>query len=463
MSEPTVGLRGAAKNLVRVRASELEKSTRAFSFPALRRLGPKFHSLATYDAFPAFSAKVRHWFYNPLGVLILSAGVALLCGLFLHPQGFALLGGLLLVIVLGLTWPSVTLLGLRGSLRFEQARTSEGQSAGVHANLTNRLPWAAYGLAIEAGLDEAEEAGPDTNTSLVGVASAPGWRSLRCRWDFSPARRGVYPLVSPCLSTGFPFGLWKSKRSLAVASSLLVWPRTYPVAPAPRLSVDQQVEGNFSPHKVGMSGDVLGVRPYRRGDSLRRVHWGQTARHDRLIVCEFQANARPVIQLVLDTDPAAHAGRGSGSSREWAIRIVASLAKGWIEAGLEIGGVWDDEVIAPASGQLQIERLLDSLARVPDVSEQSLAGLLARPACRNFSNGLQVIVTTDSALARTALTHGRDEELRWVVLQTSGFQHAPARREHPGRLPIEPWLLIDRPENLPWLLHSGSQEALHGS
>ncbi len=434
----------------------------------LRILSPRLRSalgaVATYDVFPAFSAKVRRLLYNPLGVLILAALVSLLCGLYLHQQGFALLGGLLLVIVLGITWPRLSLLGLRGAIGFDRGRCSEGDRTGAYASLSNRLPWAAYGLAIEGGFKESSphaDAGP---MSVIGIASAPAWRTIRCRWDFLPTRRGVYPLHTPYLTTGFPFGLWKSKQALSATSQLLVWPRTYPVAPAPRFSADQQVEGNFSPHKVGMNGDVLGVRPYRRGDSLRRVHWSQTARHDRLIVCEFQANARPAIQLILDTEPAVQAGSGPDSSREWAIRVVASLAKGWIEEGLEIGGAWGDaRAIRAASGSVQIHRLLDNLARLPDETAMTLTELLAQPACRDFNGGLQVIVTTDLALTRAHLSSWRDDERRWVILQARGFDPATSLSLRPARLPVRPWLFIDGPERLPELLRNGSNEARHGT
>jgi uncharacterized protein (DUF58 family) len=427
------------------------------------RLGAGFQAIATYDAFPNFSAKVRRVFFNPLGVLILAALAALLCGLYLHPQGFALLGGLLLVILLGITWPRLSLLGLRGSIGFDRGRCSEGERIGANATLSNRLPWTAYGLAIEGGFQESSRHLDDSAMSMIGIASAPAWRVIRCRWDFTPMRRGVYPLQPPLLTTGFPFGLWKSRRALSTTSQLIVWPRSYPVVPAPRFSVEQQVEGNFSPHKVGMNGDVLGVRPYRRGDSLRRIHWSQTARHDRLIVCEFQANARPAIQLILDADSSAHAGSGPDSSREWAIRIVASLAKGWIEDGLEIGGAWDESAVRAASGSAQIHRLLDSLTRLPDKTDMPLSELLARPACRDFKNGLQVIVTTDMALTHAHLRDWRDEARRWVILQARGFDHSPSVPIRSPRLPVQPWLFFDGPEQIPVLLRSGSNEAHHGT
>jgi uncharacterized protein (DUF58 family) len=424
-------------------------------------IGSKLRALAAYDMFPVFSAKVRRVLYNPLGVLILAAAAAFLCGLYLHTQGFALLGGLLLVILLGITWPWLSLLGLRGSVTFDRPRSCEGERTEVRAILRNRLPWASYGLTVE-GFQDARGVQGDSPIAGLGIASAPGWRTIRCRWSFTPSTRGVYPLRVPRLTTAFPFGLWKSKRPLSSPASLVVWPRTYPVLPAPQLNVEQQIEGNFSPHKVGTGGDVLGVRPYRRGDSLRRIHWSQTARHDRLIVCEFQSNARPRIQLILDADPRVHAGHGPDGSREWAIRIVASLARGWLEAGVAVGAVWDGTAVKPASGAPQGNMVLDSLAKLPDSTETSLGELLTQPICRDFDNGLQIIVTTDQALQNARLSQGRNDRRRWVLLQAQAFDRSRVQETHASRLPIRPWILIAGPDRVPALLLGESNEARHG-
>lgn len=416
-----------------------------------------FRAIATYDVFPEFSARVRRLFYNPLGILGLAAIVALLCGAFLHAQGFVLAGSVLAVMVLGILWPWLSLWGLKGSLKFAKARGVEGEPIGLSLTLSNRLPWSAYGLSVRGGLDEGIE-------PSVGIASTPGRRTVLIRWSCTPLRRGVYPRETPRVATGFPFGLWENRRALAIEAPLLVWPRTYPVGPVPPLMGDQQVEGNVSRHKVGTSGDVLGVRPYRRGDSPRRIHWGQSARHDRLIVCELQANARPVVQLVLDTDPASHVGRGPDSSREWAIRIAASLARGWLVAGVEVGGVWQRQVIPPAAGPRQISALLDSLARLPDAEGPPLQATLALPACRGFSSGLQIVVSTDLGASRTPRGSLQTDYRRWVILQTSGFLNADGSGSLPKpRLPFHPWLLVSRPEQVPGLLRGGWREARHGS
>src|SRR5437763_667061 len=80
--------------------------------PWRARMRARLQALATYDVFPDFSARARRALYNPLGVLLLAALAAILCGLFLHPQGLVLGGGALAVIVLGIAWPWVSLRGL---------------------------------------------------------------------------------------------------------------------------------------------------------------------------------------------------------------------------------------------------------------------------------------------------------------------------------------------------------------
>jgi len=429
----------------------------------LIRLGLWFRGVATYDVFPEFSAKMRRLLYTPLGVLILAALAALLCGLFLHSQGFVLLGGVLSVIVLGIVWPWLSLRGVHGSISFERSRACEGDRVEVCLTLRNRLPWSAWGLAVRQGFTRQATA-DDGVSPVTGIACSPGRRTIRCRWSFVPACRGEYPLVAPRLATGFPFGLWENSRPTTVETPLVVWPRTFPVGPVPLVSGDQQVEGNVSRNKVGSNGDVLGVRPYRRGDSPRRIHWGQSARHDRLIVCELQSNARPVIQLVLDTERRVHAGDGADGSREWAIRIAASLAKGWLEAGAQVGAVWNGQVTAPASGRQPLHRLLDSLARLPDTSGPPLAETLASPACRSFRDGLQVIVTTDSALASGGRTSSTGDPQRWIVLRTAAFSDpAGPSSGPPVGLARRPWLWIDSVQHIPALLRGGWKEAQHGS
>jgi hypothetical protein len=126
--------------------------------------------------------------------------------------------------------------------------------------------------------------------------------------------------------------------------------------------------------------------------------------------------------------------------------------------------VWNGEAIPPASGVRQLHRLLDGLAKLPDAPRPSLADLLASPACRGFRDGLQVVVTTDAALAAVGRSCAAEEQRRWLVLRAAAFDPSPDAAGTPAvRLPVRPWLWVDAVGNIPALLRGGWREARHGS
>jgi uncharacterized protein (DUF58 family) len=398
-------------------------------------------SASRRDFFPEFSRVARRWAYSPLGVLFVAVLVSALAGLVVHPRVFALTGGLLAVAAAGVCWPWLTTRGVRAVVGFDRPRAAEGETVTATVELTNHLPWPAWGLVVRDG------------EQTVGVPAVGGRTAGACRWGFTPPRRGEYPAHLPKAGTAFPFGIWEATRPCDVASRLMVWPRTYPVGPVPSAAGAEVAEGNVTRSKVGSTGDVLGVRPYRRGDSPRRIHWAQSAKHDRLVVCELQSQSRPVLLLVLDADPTVHTA-GDEGSREWAIRVAASLAKGWLEAGAQVGLAFAGQYFAPNAGGEHLTRLLDALATVGD-STVSLAEVWADPQVRADPSGVWAVVTSDAG----RVPDGPGRDVRRVALDRAGFGGEPGQTTEPSR----DWLHIPTAADAPHQLRHGTPEASHGS
>ena len=389
----------------------------------------------------------RHlnWLRSRVAILAQAMIASTLCGLFLHPQGFVLAFVLGAVLAVGVVWPWLSLRGVTGSLTFEKMRTREGEPVEAALSIRNRLPWGLWGLAVDAGFQH----GP-TRRSLdrpdASLSFASGWKTTEATWHCVPECRGEYPAYPPLIVSGFPFGLSAARRELAVGRTLLVWPRTFPVGPIPETAEGRSAEGLAPRDKPGTWGDLLGVRPYRRGDSLRRIHWPQTARHGQLVVCEVQASALPRIQVVLDTHLGSHAGAGPDSSREWAIRVAASFAESWIKQGAELEMVITGGSVTAGAGSARQRSavVLDALARLASSCEHDLATLLSLPACRRRDRGLRIIVTTDVGLCRVPAEIVRQCGARFVVLNAAAFgvgDHDCAA----DLLPVVPWIWIDGP------------------
>lgn len=391
---------------------------------------------------------------HPLAVLGAATVSAVLCGLVLHPRGLALAGGLAAVIALGVVWPWISLRGIRGAVSFEQARGREGQPVLARLEYRNRAPWGAWGLVIRFG-----EGGSD-DPSVMGMAYVGGWRGGAVEWAFEPDRRGEHPAGGARLATGFPFGLRESSRAMVIGRPVLVWPRTFPVGPIPEEAGGDASEGASIRDRPGDSGDLLGVRAYRRGDPIRRLHWGQTARYGELIICERQAAAAPRIQVVLDLDPAAHSGRGPDGSLEWSIRVAASLLDDWIGQGADAEFLAGDRAVSARGGTVASRRaaVLDAIARLGGDGAPPLAAVLDGPECRRFGRGLRVVVCTDRARPGDRGRPGGTVE-RFAVLVASAFEGGGEVGPTIDPIwPIRPWIAIDDPERVPQQLRGRWKE-----
>jgi uncharacterized protein (DUF58 family) len=111
------------------------------------------------------------------------------------------------------------------------------------------------------------------------------------------ARRGWQPLPRMRVATTFPLGLWRAWAWWHPQARLLVLPRTEtPAAPMPDT-------GSAGTERAGRGEeDVAAIRPFRAGDSPRRLAWKAMARTggDTLLIREFEGGSGG--QLALDFD-----------------------------------------------------------------------------------------------------------------------------------------------------------------
>src|SRR3989442_6729078 len=55
--------------------------------------------------------------------------------------------------------------------------------------------------------------------------------------------------------------------------------------------------------RAGAGTEVFGVREYRPGDLLRRIHWRSSARHGELIVREYEPPGVRTLAIICDPTP----------------------------------------------------------------------------------------------------------------------------------------------------------------
>ena len=166
-------------------------------------------------------------------------------------------------------------------------------------------------------------------------------------------QRGWQPLPRLRLWSTWPLGLFRVWSWLYPDQSVLVWPRPEVAGPSPHAPADD------ARHMRLHRGDELAaLRDYRAGDPQRHIAWKASARHDHLLVKDFeQPQSRPQWQLdwrqlsALDNE-ARIARLARWLNEAQAQRCSYSL---WLPGN----------EIASNSGPLHYARCMSALARLP--------------------------------------------------------------------------------------------------
>ena len=125
---------------------------------------------------------------------------------------------------------------------------------------------------------------------------------------------------------------------------------------------------------IGDSEEFIGLRDYRPGDPLQRIHWKSYARSGEPVVREYQDEYFERHALILDT----FAGGGQAAAFEDAVSIAASLActVNTQECLLDLMFVGNQSYLYTAGrGQLSTGSLLEVLASVQLFPAQSFRTL----------------------------------------------------------------------------------------
>ena len=120
-------------------------------------------------------------------------------------------------------------------------------------------------------------------------------------WEFKPIKRGRECLALEGMVSRYPFGFLKKSIKDSYSKEIIVWP--------------QRITYQFSGDKAGrrwMYGhhrrpgdgvELINLRGYRSGDSMRQIHWKASARMGKLQVRETEQEHHQAFTLWVDPSP----------------------------------------------------------------------------------------------------------------------------------------------------------------
>jgi uncharacterized protein (DUF58 family) len=356
----------------------------------------RVNSALSVDFCPSYNRYV-YWLKHPFWVLMLAVVGTVLCGWFLNPWIFALTVLLLSVVGIGRVLPWLAIKGIRCQVMFDVRRVPFGQPALVRLRIHNRWPLPVWGLSLINGFVSGHVSDDrQFNDGDEGIAFArvPGWSTMEYTWPFVARQRGLYPTNGLAeVETSFPFGLLRARQNAEVQGQLVVWPETISLLGMPDAADSQAVDDTFSDRRVGDFGDILGTRPFREGDSLRRVHWAQTARQQTMIVTERQAPLTTSIRILLDLSPESHPVETRLETVEQCVRVAASVCESLHRQHCRVELQTADDLFAMGTGSSGLHRAMDALATVSVLETSPIQRSTAHQSRRQIS-GFEILVTT---------------------------------------------------------------------
>jgi len=262
---------------------------------------------------------------------------------------------------------ALCVLSVRGvELRRGPARKlHEGEWCDLSLILTNTSRLPKVFLGVSDTLPQWLE--PVGESSFIVPVLLPG-RSAELAYRVRGMKRGAFVIGPVSISATDMMGAFRVERRLAAPQEVIVYPATVRVRPEPLGGVLRF--GGAETEQVSASGSGLefyGIRDYRPGDPLRRIHWPSTARLGHFAVVEFEETFGADVVLALDLRRATEYGSGKDTTLETAIRAAASLAAFAVENGAEAVVAARDSkrsYLVSARREQELPALLEALARM---------------------------------------------------------------------------------------------------
>jgi uncharacterized protein (DUF58 family) len=308
-----------------------------------------------------------------------SAGLSLFLGLVFGVPAF-LAFGLALLLLLAAAWTTA-----RRRVSGLHARRRMGGSAFEDEEVRVEIALENHGVAPVRLVEVTDSFGAALADRKVLLDPGPLGPARRRRLAYRTACSrlwGVYTVGPLTVSASDPLGLFSPRRVLPDLGPFDLFPRVHPVAGLERLgSRTSFIPAEPTTARAGQSTAYLGVRDFRAGDDVRRVHWPATARHGAPMVKEFELDLSPHFTLFLDLLRDHRAGTGQKSTLEDVVRTGASLLAAAARRGDAVqlfGESRAPVVVPPGRGELHLAYALDQLIRVRQDGTQPLLDLVRR-------------------------------------------------------------------------------------
>jgi uncharacterized protein (DUF58 family) len=216
-------------------------------------------------------------------------------------------------------------------------------------------------------------AGPGLEEISVGPLERLSDRRHEARFRVRGRRVGDWRVLGLRLSGTFAGGLFDVSVDLPAFAAVRVLPGSFATSShtlfdATRAASDSSRDAVVRRQR-GSGLEIRELREFAAGDPFKHIAWHATARRGRIMVREFETDARLSAWLVLDISPSLFWGETGRAPIDRAIELVALVADTLLAGRDRVGLVIHDHrvrlVIEPGQGHACLQRIIAALLEVP--------------------------------------------------------------------------------------------------
>jgi uncharacterized protein (DUF58 family) len=248
---------------------------------------------------------------------------------------------------------------------------------------------------------------------------------LQLTYQTTSPKRGAYRFGPVDLQLMRDSGWWRRQVRLQSPHEVAVFPNIVAIK---RIQLTlrrglRAMAGLRRARPPGASTAFAGLRDYVRGDDIRRVSWTATARRDRPVVVEVDAERGQQVMIALDCGRLMTAPAGELDKLDYSVNAALMLA--WVAQayGDRVGLMtFDDRVtgfIKPERGSLQLRRITEALYAIqPQYVEPDFGHAMTHLALRLGRRSMIVLLTDvqDPQASRELVAHSLRLAARHLVL-----------------------------------------------
>lgn len=303
----------------------------------------------------------------------------------------------------------------------------EGEMLNVKIEVQNKRGLGAYFFELIDIFPFEEE---EKKKMSLFILNIKGNETRTFNYAVNCNKRGLWKVGPLTVISQDSLGFFKIRKELHIFSDILIYPNLFRLFAFPELNRGSVSWLGVETAKIsGDSHEFFGIREYQRGDAISRIHWPSTARHQELIVKQFERNAVQEATILLDLKKGHDIGAGKETTLEYAVKIAGSVARHLLNSGVLVQMVayGEEAIMLPfGKGEAHMYTILEYLARVRAESSFSLSQTLDEVSfIVPYHSTLITIMLDNDMDGLTSLVQFKVKGIKLIVivLSSSTFGH----------------------------------------